>query len=66
MDTWNDFLFKFGRIRGDVYVILEYGVDDYWWASNDEHFTIYNRVRNFFGLEEKTESDRKEVLERLR
>lgn len=66
MDTWNDFLFKFGRIKGDIYVILEYGVDDYWWASEDSNFKIYNTVRVFFGLEEKLLSDRREVLERLR
>ena len=46
--------------------ILEEGIDDYWWASNDENFREYNWARKYFLMREKSESDRKDVMDRLR
>ena len=62
----NDLLSELTSMKSEISCVLEDGIDDFWWASNNENFEIYNSVRVFFGLKEKTKSDRFDVLERLR
>lgn len=53
-------------MKSETSYVLEDGIDDFWWASNNDNFEIYNSVRKYFGLKEKSESDRLDVLEQLR
>ena len=62
----NNLLSELTSIKSEISYILEEGVDDFWWASDNENFEIYNNVRKYFGLKEKTKSDRVDVLDRLR
>ena len=62
----NNLLLELTSMKSEISCILEEGIDDFWWASDNENFEIYNNVRKYFGLKEKTESNRSDVLERLR
>lgn len=62
----NNLLSELTSMKSEISCILEEGIDDFWWASNNENFKTYNNVRKYFGLKEKTKSDRFDVLERLR